>query len=142
MQKDLLRIFQKRLNIVKNINNMRVSKEEQEWIDLVGDDRWFALSLIKRQFLISTAGIFDLGEKPFHLSTQNILAKVEAIVSDDFCYELESDQIVGYDKSLRRLTEREKIMAKKIGQIYRLVHSSNPNNSCYDSHKNWRKEFE
>lgn len=38
-------------------------KKEQEWIKLVGKERWYALDLEKRNFLINTAGIIDLGEK-------------------------------------------------------------------------------
>mgnify|MGYP000052907458 CR=1 FL=1 len=37
-------------------------KKEKEWIDLIGKERWYALELEKRNFLIQTAGIIDLGK--------------------------------------------------------------------------------
>jgi len=36
--------------------------KEQEWIQLVGKERWYALTEEKREFLIKTAGAIDLGE--------------------------------------------------------------------------------
>ena len=36
--------------------------KEQEWIKLVGEQRWYALDEGKRDFLIKTAGVIDLGE--------------------------------------------------------------------------------
>jgi hypothetical protein len=36
--------------------------KEQEWIQLVGKERWYALTEEKRDFLIKRAGAIDLGE--------------------------------------------------------------------------------
>ncbi len=40
----------------------RLQLKEQEWIKLVGEERWYALTDEKRDFLIRTAGAIDLGE--------------------------------------------------------------------------------
>ena len=36
--------------------------KEQEWIKLVGKERWYVLGEEKRDFLIRTAGAIDLGK--------------------------------------------------------------------------------
>jgi hypothetical protein len=37
--------------------------KEQEWVKLVGKERWYALNEEKRVFLVKTAGAIDLGER-------------------------------------------------------------------------------
>ena len=60
---------------------------------------------------------------------------IERIVSDDFSADMECD--LAFD---RLTTEKEKIMAKKLGEIYKIAHSANKNHSCYAVHDNWRQQ--
>ena len=45
----------------KNIKKRKKTKKEQEWIQLVGKEKWDALSKKERNFLMDTAGKIDLG---------------------------------------------------------------------------------
>lgn len=50
-------------NIVSEQIRHKYYEARKEWIELVGEKRFNALPLRKREFLIRTAGIFDLGER-------------------------------------------------------------------------------
>ena len=38
-----------------------MSKKEKDWIKLIGKKRWYSLPKVHRDFLVNTAGMFDLG---------------------------------------------------------------------------------
>lgn len=65
---------------------------------------------------------------------QEVLAAIEEIVADDFCFDI--DMIVAFHPE--QLTDRERTMAKKISHVYRLAHGFNRANSCYCVHTDWR----
>ena len=54
---------------------------------------------------------------------------IEAIVSDDFCQELEMQTNTGAMATL----------ADKISAIYRIAHSESPSHPCHHVHAEWRK---
>ena len=62
-----------------------------------------------------------------------VLEKIESIVSDDFCgnieYALMKDTLI---------TEKEKIMAKKLEDIYRFAHAFS--RTCGHNHPDWKEE--
>ena len=62
------------------------------------------------------------------------LEKIEKIVSDDFCHDLEHDLM-----KEKPMSEKEKTMIKKLEEVYRLAHGINPKHSCFNSHEDWRK---
>lgn len=68
-------------------------------------------------------------------TAEEILKMVEFIVSDDFCQDLEWELANGH-KNPEDLEE----VSRKLGQIYRLVHSFLDDYSCYDVHHEWREE--
>ncbi len=57
---DFSEIYKKE-NVAEQLSEIYQTKE-QEWIKLVGKERWYALDKEKRDFLIKTAGAIDLGE--------------------------------------------------------------------------------
>ena len=63
-----------------------------------------------------------------------ILAKIEDIVSDDFCHDMEMDLL--YETCG---TKNEKIAYEKLSLIYKIVHANNKAHTCYYVHDNWRK---
>lgn len=63
------------------------------------------------------------------------LDAIESIVGDDFCSELEYRTL---PDSSDPLTGDLKTCEEKIGMIYMISHSENPNHSCHDSHDSWR----
>jgi hypothetical protein len=67
-----------------------------------------------------------------------VLDKIEEVVADDFSESLD------YDATLHpeRLTERERVLARKISAIYRLAHGFNDLHSCHHVHADWREGFE
>jgi len=54
-------IYFNRDSSAEKISNFYLEKEK-DWIKLVGKERWFSLSEEKREFLIMTAGAFDIGD--------------------------------------------------------------------------------
>lgn len=60
-----------------------------------------------------------------------VLAKIESIVSDDFCHDATFEL---YQNSLT--TEKEKTMAKKLSDIYKYSHAFN--SKC--PHPDWEEE--
>ena len=64
-----------------------------------------------------------------------VINRIEKIVSDDFCHDTDFELATKKIKNIK-----EKIMAQKLMQIYRMVHSINPTHSCYFVHKEWRDE--
>ena len=68
------------------------------------------------------------------IDSLSAMRKIEDIVSDDFSSDIE------YDLAFDRLkTEKEKIMAEKLGEIYKLAHAWNPDHECFAVHTDWRK---
>lgn len=54
-------IYKEKKDVAKELADFYQLKE-QEWIKLVGKERWYALREEKRDFLIRTAGAIDLGK--------------------------------------------------------------------------------
>ena len=68
------------------------------------------------------------------IDTLDVLRRIEEIVADDFSADIE------WDLSFGKLeTEKEKILAEKLGKVYMLAHAWNPSNGCYSVHDDWRK---
>ena len=75
----------------------------------------------------------DPAEKTDSRSLLDVLTQIENIVSDDFCADMEWDLY-----ACRLTTEKVRVMARKLGEVYKLAHSNNPNHSCYPVHEDWR----
>ena len=64
---------------------------------------------------------------------QKALEKIEEIVSDDFCYDIESC-LAGMNKP--SLTEREKRMAERLSKVYKIAHAYSGH--CGNKHNDWK----
>lgn len=64
---------------------------------------------------------------------RKVLRRIEEIVSDDFCADMECDLMFGTLK-----TEKEKLMAEKLGKVYMLSHAFG-DHPCHASHDDWRE---
>ena len=75
----------------------------------------------------------------FHDLEENkrLLSKIEEIVGGDFCSNMEFTSAMGREFKQEEAKEMERV----IGKIYRLVHSHNKDNCCYDTHQSWRDEL-
>lgn len=69
------------------------------------------------------------------------LRRVETIVSDDFCCDLEMQCHTG-DRVPRLTPDEVRTAERKLGAIYRIVHSLDPAHSCHHVHGDWRAEFQ
>lgn len=67
---------------------------------------------------------------------EKALKVIESLVSDGFCEDMAMDRV-----NERYISQEDaRLMARKIGMIYRFSHSANAH-SCYDVHGNWREEM-
>ena len=67
----------------------------------------------------------------------NALRRIDRIVSDDFCVDLEMR--CHLDPAAPALTAEEtRLVERKIAAIYRAAHSLIPEHSCYGVHGDWR----
>ena len=67
------------------------------------------------------------------------LRVVEALVSDDFMENMEMREL---DQPIVASQEDIILMVKKLRMIYRFIHSTQEDHSCYRVHDDWRKELE
>lgn len=67
------------------------------------------------------------------VTATELLNLIEGILCDDFC-----EDLAMRDADL--LSPLERVSQRKIGQIYRIVHSLNKSRGCYENHRDWRKE--
>ena len=65
----------------------------------------------------------------------DILSRIEEVVSDDFMENVEDVLIFGKSKQI----EDEKVMIRKLQRVYELAHGFNTSHSCFGSHEIWRK---
>mgnify|MGYP001569591042 FL=1 len=77
---------------------------------------------LSQKILIETKTFFNL---------LTVLKKIESIVSDDFCHDVEYELFGD-----RLTTEKEKIMAGKLADIYRYSHAFN----SHCRHPDWQEE--
>lgn len=63
------------------------------------------------------------------------LFKIEELSGDCWSQDIEADLVFHPET----MTEREKILAKKLCQIYTIAHGWNPNHECFYVHESWRK---
>ena len=67
--------------------------------------------------------------KTTHNSTKTPLERIEDIVSDDFCDQMETYLVIN-----KTLNKNEQIMAKKIIEVYKISHANNKH-TC--THNDW-----
>lgn len=66
-----------------------------------------------------------------------VLEEIEKVVADGLSEELAADLSFHPET----LTEREKLLSKKLSRIYHLAHGFNDRHSCYCAHAVWREGF-
>jgi len=62
-------------------------------------------------------------------------------VADRLLHECE-DLSMEYNLDSKDLTDKEKYLIKLTDQLYKIIHSINKYNCCYDAHDRWREETE
>lgn len=74
------------------------------------------------------------------LTNEQLLELVDSIVGDEFCEDLNCTVILGYEKTYERTRAMLEEAARKLCDIYTVVHSHRTEHSCYHAHEPWREE--
>lgn len=72
------------------------------------------------------------------MSPEDVLNEADKLLSSSVCEELDCMEAFHPEK----MTENEKAAHEVFSLLYRLIHSHNKRNCCYDVHRAWRESSE
>ena len=70
---------------------------------------------------------------------EKALRIIEALVSDDLSEKITME--IAMDRPLQLSPDDTKVLANKIGTIYKVSHATREDAICYEVHDDWRREI-